>query len=209
MAELEKLSNVIALPQRAEWTPITKAEEERTERATVLRERVWERIPKHLSRFELAPAFRRFVNEFDPKVSAVLIGPTGSGKSTACVHLVQSLLRKGRDNGGAEYQFARGIFWTRTDSLTVAGGSDSDDATKLLHRAEYCKLLILDDLSSPSKTVLRIIQERYDHQRPMVATNGSTNARQLQESVGGEAVLRWILECGGLKRGPVFAGRPA
>ncbi len=204
----ERIGKLLHLPDRnEEWTPITKAEEERAERATVLRERVWDRIPKHLSKFSSSAEFRPFVDNFDRGVSAILIGPTGSGKSTACVHLVQSLLRKGRDNGGTDYEFARGIFWTRTDSLTVAGGSDSDDAAKLLHRAEFCKFLILDDLASPSKTVLRVIQERYDHQRPMVATNGSTNTRQLQESVGGEAVLRWILECGGLKRGSVFIGR--
>ena len=207
MAELKILGSTFQIPAPQEWTPITREEEERNERASVLKEKVWLKIPRHLSKFQCHPAYSELVNDYDPERSYALIGPTGSGKSTACVNLVAKLLRLGRDNGGNDYNFARGIFWVRADAVTNAGGSDDESAERLLHRAEFCRLLILDDFSAPSKTLLRILQQRYDAQRPVVATNGALDSKRFEESIGGEAVMRWLLQCGGIKNGRILVGQ--
>lgn len=175
-------------------------------RFEMLRAHVWDKIPKHLVRRQVNPTFRRLVDEFDWQYSWLLLGPTGAGKSTACVHLVRRLLSEGRANGGKQFSMAKSIFWTRADAITHAGGNDELWAHQLLHRAEQAKLLIIDDLADASKTLLRVLQARYDNPdpRPMVVTSGALNARELQQRLQGEAVVRWILESGGVRKGVIL-----
>ncbi|MBK9496868.1 MAG: ATP-binding protein [Xanthomonadales bacterium] len=197
MGELTQVENW-GLPSVVVPVPENYEQEERKRRLTDL---VWAHVPKHLIGRTMNDGFRPLLTKFDWTSSFVLLGPTGSGKSTACVHLVAELLKRGKVNGGKDYEFARSIFWTRADVITKAGGSDEDEAAKLLHRAEWSRLMILDDIATPSKTLLGVIQQRYDRGRPMIVTSGALNPKGFSELVGGEAVTRWILECGGKRKG--------
>lgn len=203
MAELGLAFDAIALPRPARFA---EPESEQTVRARKLSELVWSRIPRHLVSQPCRTEFRSLVELFDWQSSWVLLGKTGAGKSTACVHLVRELLRRGRDNGGRDFVRAKSICWTRADAITRAGGRDDEEAHKLLHRAEYAQLLVLDDLAAPSKTVLGVIQQRYDAKRPVVVTSGAQTPREFIELVGGDAVTRWILECGGVRKGTFLVG---
>lgn len=203
MTDLRPAFEAFNLPRP---TRLADSESEAKVRARKLGELVWSRVPRHLAQQPVRPEYQSLIDSWDWQSSWVLLGKTGAGKSTACVHLVRELLRRGRDNGGQDFARAKGIFWTRADAVTVAGGRDDEDAHKLLHRAEYSRLMILDDLASPSKTMLGIIQARYDASRPLVVTSGTLTPRAFAESVGGKAVTRWILECGGVRKGSFLGG---
>jgi DNA replication protein DnaC len=203
MADLGLAFDAIVLPRPARFA---EPESEQTVRARKLAELVWSRIPRHLVSQPCRPEYRSLVELFDWQSSWVLLGKTGVGKSTACVHLVRELLRRGRDNGGRDFVRAKSIFWSRADAITKAGGRDDEEGHKLLHRAEYAQLMILDDLAAPSKTMLGVIQQRYDAKRPIVVTSGAQTPREFTELVGGDAVTRWILECGGVRKGTFLVG---
>jgi hypothetical protein len=114
------------------------------------------------------------------------------------VRLVGRLCRKGVDEGGEAFAYAKSIFWARVDELTLAGGArDDEHAVHLLHRAEFARLLILDDMPpEPSKTFMRILQKRYDAGRATGLTCGELNEQALARRMGGAAVLGWLLEGG-------------
>lgn len=179
------------------------------ERRRKLKELVWDRIPKRLIEQPIREEFRSLVDSFDWGVSWILLGHTGSGKSTACVHLVRELLRRGVTHGGKDFDAAKGIFWTRADEITAAGAEKTDEATKLIHRAQHSKLMILDDVSEAQKTLLRVIQQRYDRGKPVIVTSGALSAKELSEKVGGDAVVRWLLECGGARKGVILTAKSA
>lgn len=206
MAELEQLGSFIGIPRPATFV---EPEDESVERGRQLKTLVWDKVPKHLVKQALNPRYAAMVTRFDWGHSWVLLGETGAGKSTACVHLVRELLRRGKTNGGQDFDLAKSIFWARADAITRAGGSDDDEAGKLLHRAEWAKLMVLDDLSAPSKTLLGVIQQRYDRGLPIVATCGAMTRGLFTELVGGEAVKRWISECGKARKGIVLMSEKA
>ncbi len=172
-----------------------------------LKELVWDRVPNRLREHPLRDEFRPLVESFEWGVSWVLLGPTGSGKSSACVHLIRELLRRGVANGAKDFEAAKSIFWTRADAVTAAGGEKTDEASKLLHRAEYSNLMILDDLAEASKTLLRVVQKRYDAGKPLIVTSGALDGRDLREMVGGDAVVRWLLECGRKRKGVILCAQ--
>lgn len=163
-------------------------------RKEVLTRIVWEQVPKHLAKHEPKPGFKPLVDNYRPETSHILIGETGAGKSTACVHIVRNLLKKAAVEGGRDFWFARRIYWTRADKVTTAGGSDGD--SEIIRRSETASLLILDDYSVPSKTLLGVLQERFDRQRPLIVTSGAVDMTQLADKLGGAAVVRWILQTG-------------
>ncbi|MBK9945630.1 MAG: hypothetical protein IPP12_00385 [Nitrospira sp.] len=206
MVELEQLGSFLAIPRPSTFV---EPEDESMERGRKLKELVWDKIPKHLVKQALSPRYAAMVTRFDWGHSWVLLGETGAGKSTACVHLVRELLRRGKTNGGQDFDLAKSIFWARADAITRAGGSDHDEDGKLLHRAEWAKLMVLDDLSAPSKTLLGVIQQRYDRGLPIVATCGAMTRGQFTELVGGDAVKRWISECGKARKGIVLLSEKA
>jgi len=200
MGELTLLGDSLTLERPEAMCP-AESNTEAKARSRILRDLVWDKTPKHLLNQPVRSQFRPLLDDWQWGVSWVLLGPTGAGKSTACVHLVRTLLQQGRDDGGEAFARAKSIFWTRADSVTAAGGQSTEEAALLLRRAEYSRLMILDDLAVPSKTLLRVIQQRYDARRPLVVTSGARTAEQFQELVGGEAVTRWILDCGGIRKG--------
>ncbi len=204
MAELTPVGE--SLPGIVRPPVFATADTDRQDRSRKLAELVWAHVPNHLAKQPCRPAYARLVSEFDWRSSWILLGRTGAGKSTACVHLVRELLRRGRDNDGEDFVRAKSIFWTRADAITRAGGRDDEESFKLLHRAEHSRLMVLDDLASASKTMLGVIQQRYDAGRPMVVTSGAHTMAEFRELVGGDAVTRWILECGGVRKGTFLIG---
>jgi hypothetical protein len=205
MADLAPAFEAINLPKPATFA---SPEDPAQERGRRLVELVWDKIPKHLVRQPVRPEFAPLLQRWEWGVSWVLLGQTGSGKSTACVHLIRELLRRGKVNGGEDFARAKSIFWTRSDAVTQAGGRDDEHSHKLLHRAEFSRLMVLDDVADPSKTLLRIIQQRYDAQRPLIVTCGALDQKSFVNAVGGEAVARWILECGGVRKGVMLRAKP-
>jgi hypothetical protein len=163
----------------------------------------WERVPRGMHKFSTSPKFERAIAEWQPGTPMVLLGPTGAGKTSAVARLVALLCRNAADQGGDVFALARSIFWVRADELTSAGGAERDEsASKLMLRSEMCRLLVLDDVASSSKTLLRILQRRYDGRREVIVTAGARNAVELATTLGGHAPLRWILE-GGKQPGKV------
>jgi hypothetical protein len=197
-------ANLFRIPRPARFV---EPESDEQARRQVLREVVWDHIPNRLREHPLREEFKPLVNSFELGLSWVLLGPTGSGKSTACVHLVRELLRRGVENGGSDFELAKGIFWTRADAITAAGADKGDQAWKLLHRAQHSKLMVLDDIAETSKTLLRVIQQRYDAGRALVVTSGALDANDLRDRVGGDAPVRWMLECGQGRRGVILRAR--
>lgn len=177
---------------------------ERRERGELVRA-TWERVPRGAHRHGTRPAYLAAIDAWMPGQPLVLLGPTGAGKTTAVARLVARLCREARDVGGEALALARSTLWVRADELTVAGGADRDaGATKLLLRAQQCRLLVLDDLASPSKTLLRILQLRYDARRATIVTAGVRTTAEFAAAIGGQAPVRWILE-GGTSPGKVVA----
>lgn len=206
MAELEPLGSFLGIPRPHTFV---EPEDPSADRGRKLKELVWDKVPRHLIGQPISPRYAPLVSRFDWGSSWILLGETGAGKSTACVHLVRELLRRGKLNGGKDFDLAKSIFWARSDAITKAGGTDNDESGKLLHRAEWAKLMVLDDLATPSKTLLGVIQQRYDHGLPIVATCGAMTRGLFTELVGGEAVKRWILECGKARKGQVLMSEEA
>lgn len=194
-------SDVFSFPRP---TSFTQPESDEAARGRTLKELVWDKIPNRLRHYPLHDEFKPLVEKFNwDGVSWVLFGPTGSGKTTACVHLVRELLRRGKVNGGADFERAKGIFWTRADAVISAGEDKTDQGAKLLHRAEFSKLMILDDVASSGKALTRVMQARYDNARPVIVTSGALNAGDFSKMAGGDAIVRWFLECGA-QRGMVL-----
>lgn len=199
---MNPLFESLQLPTITQHTPLTTEQE----RVRDLKDLVWSKIPNHLTKRPLNPTYARLVSDFDWEYSWLLLGPTGNGKSTAVAYLIQRLLREAKTDDLA-FQRAKSIFWTRADMLTSAGRDESDLAShKILHRAEHAKLLVLDDLADASKTVYRVIQARYDKPKPhpIIVTSGELNPESFARRVGGEAIPRWIIECGGVRKGVVL-----
>lgn len=175
---------------------------ERRERAALVRS-TWERVPVGAHQRAARPEFVRAVDTWQPGQPLVLLGPTGSGKTAAAAQLVARLCRDAKGRGGDALVLARSTLWVRADELTAAGGAERDtSATKLLLRAQQCRLLVLDDLATSSKTLLRILQFRYDAKRASVVTSGVRSAAEFASAIGGQAPVRWILD-GGIHPGKV------
>jgi energy-coupling factor transporter ATP-binding protein EcfA2 len=172
------------------------AERTRADRRSQLHD-TWARCPRKLRGHKASPVLEAAAESWVDGGSLILGGPSGCGKSTAAVRLVARLLRAGVNDGGDAFRLARGIVWVRADALTEAGGQHDDEhAQRLMQRARQCRLLVLDDLAIASKTILKVFEARYDPGLPIVITTGALSPSQFAESIGGDAVYRWLLHIG-------------
>ncbi len=169
-----------------------------------------------------APAFsekvkdqrlRRFAERWTPKTgSALLLGPTGAGKSTTAVaafrrladeHLVE--VEAGRRSESLlcpEWRFLCGATFVRAAELarSLREHPFGDGPPPALQRACGSSLLVLDDLGNDvpgaEATFLEIIDERYAQQRPTIVTSGFLLGQlELRYS---EAFLRRLVEPAGV-----------
>lgn len=185
-----------AVPVAVESAP--SADEVERRRRWDLVKQTWDEVPRHQARWRCAPEFLDAIAEWRCDRSLVLLGLMGTGKTTACVRLVERLLRAAVRSGDTrDIVRARSLCWTDADKLTRAGGSDEFANPTQIRRAEGAKILILDDIASPSKTIQTTLRQRLAGGRPTVLTSGVTTHTELAKRLGGEAVLRHVLDATG------------
>jgi hypothetical protein len=157
----------------------------------------WREVPRHQLHWRMAPEFLAAVDAWSADRSLVLLGVTGTGKTSAAVRLVARLCKLAVDQGGDHLARARSLCWVDADDLTDAGGSREDDAREVIRRATEARVLVLDDVAEGSKTLRRVLRGRLRRRVPTLLTSGMTTTAQLARAIGGEAVLRHVLDATG------------
>jgi DNA replication protein DnaC len=124
-------------------------------------------------------------------ISALLIGPTRVGKSTAAAVLVRRALNAFTDDG-SRYPAVRGLVWANALDLAIAerrhplGAGEPEP----VQAARNASLLVLDDLGlEPEGTIWPLIAHRYDHRLPTITTSGLTT-KGLTKHLGSAGVRR-------------------
>lgn len=151
------------------------------------------------------PRLRVIAVDHQPETDggALVVGPTGVGKSAAIACLARRLILQWRAP-----EIDRWPPREAEPPVRVAAARDIAKARReaplggepeLLQRANWCSVLLIDDLGweTDPADVLGVIASRYDAGKPTVVTSGLT----LQEFGDryGAAVLRRIIEAGGKK----------
>lgn len=187
-------------PSPDELEEARERESQGRERATRLHQAnaAWQSVP---------PLFRRPVVELLPHVegviarelresstiAAVLIGPTGCGKTTGAAILVRLALSAYVDSGGQRFPQAVDLVWTTAIEIAMAERRFplGDGVPPIVTRASTCGLLVLDDLGLEALegAVFPILAARYDRCKPTIVTSGLTKAG-LTKHLGAAGVRR-------------------
>lgn len=145
----------------------------------------------------------------------LLLGPTGSGKTSAAAWIIRRLLEDAlaapagdchssdarRFWGGARNQLelCELIRWQecRELSTTVREFPLGQGTPEAIQRCQHARLLVLDDIgaSDDAATLERVLNERQKRRWPTIATSGLT-VKELT-AVFGEAMVRRLLQCNG------------
>lgn len=175
----------------AEGEALDRAKREELVRATL------EEIPRSQAKWRMAPEFARVVTQWDGSAGLVLLGPTGSGKTSAAARIIERLCELGVEHGGRTLNWAQSVCWTDAGVLGRAGGADDEASRTLLRRAAHARLLVLDDVARPNDTVQLTLRLRLKHKFPTLVTSGARNEAEVRVALGGDAVLRHILDATG------------
>lgn len=129
----------------------------------------------------------------------LLLGQTGSGKSTACAILYRALLAHGVRHGGEAWENARFMAWFGAAELADAAkehpfGKGEAPETRHACRA---RLLVLDDagLDTDPAVCSLVLDERYQCERPTIITSGRSEAELVTHY--GAAFVRRMTEPNG------------
>lgn len=145
------------------------------------------------------PRLKDFATGFDPFLAggAILLGPTGIGKSVACFCVMRRMMPASLGFWGSHDALDIGL-----DSQRTPLGQPEPDAVS---RAKRATCLILDDLGWERTfhvdTIVDIAATRYKIGKPTLVTSGKTML-ELKERYG-DAVLRRFTDVGG-SRGVVL-----
>lgn len=136
---------------------------------------------------------------------ALLVGPTGNGKSAACAALVQRETRRLRDEpreselkrlGWVNAGGYRPVMWASAAALARAVTEHplGKGSPEIVLNARHAPVLIIDDLTWASRpeVIVELLGFRYDAALPTVA-NAGVPVEELFAKFG-EAVIRRILE---------------
>jgi len=134
----------------------------------------------------------------------VLMGETGSGKTSAAAHLVRRLCAEGVARGGVQFELCQMIRWQgcRELSEVVRETRLGTGVPEAITASQNARLLILNDLGGHDdrKTLERILDERYERGWPTVTTTGMRAKGRLSiEEQLGDALARRLFECHGDK----------
>lgn len=131
------------------------------------------------------PVLYRFARYHDPREhgSALLLGPSGAGKTTAAAILVRRLARLALEaTVGADSHWMARVKWIEAHSLVRARQEWplGKGEPQVVERCKEASLLILDEVGfEPSNEILwDVVNARYKARLPTIATsgNGSTAA---------------------------------
>lgn len=146
------------------------------------------------------PDFLRAVNGWTWGCgNLLLLGPTGSGRSTAAAVLYRRLLAIGVRDGGEAWERARFLAWFHAGDLAEArrehalGKGEAPE----LGRAARARLLVLDDAGWEQDPFVcsMVLKERYELGVPTIITSGKTESELIAHY--GAAVVRRMTEAGG------------
>lgn len=208
------IAHARAAQERRNAPPITDAAERYQRLRPVL-----ERLPAGMR----APSRSELEARINPRIlravtgwrwgdgNLVLLGATGSGKTSGAAHLVRRLCFEAAARGGDEFERAQLIRWQSCRALsevareTRLGTGIPEDVL----RCQNARLLVLNDLGQHDDTVTleRILDERYERGWPTVTTTGLAPTQL--DSVFGDALARRIFECGADRGGFVEVKRGA
>lgn len=195
-SEPTPLANILQFPSRAATSAPEADDIELSRRREIVRVTMVD-VPKHMAKYRMAPEFERAATKWTGAASLVLLGPTGTGKTSCAARIVERICALGVKHGGRPLNWAQSICWADAGELGRAGGSDDDAATTLLRRASHARLLVLDDVARPNDTVQLTLRARLRRRLPTLVTGGARNIYELQAALGGDAVLRHVLEATG------------
>lgn len=129
----------------------------------------------------------------------ILLGPTGSGKSTAVAMLFRYLLKDGVQRGGSAWESARFMAWFGASDLFHASREHAlgKGEAPELRQATRARLLVLDDAGwdTDPRVVSEVLAERYESGLPTIVTSGKTEQELIAHY--GAAVVRRMTETGG------------
>lgn len=131
----------------------------------------------------------------------VLLGKTGTGKTSAAAWLVRKLCAQATQCGGEALQRALLIRWQSCRDLSEVGRETKlgTGTPEVVQRCQYARLLVLNDLGidDDRKTLERVLDARYERGWPTITTTG-LRARGVNslEAALGDALTRRLVECG-------------
>lgn len=143
----------------------------------------------------------RYAVHHDPRThgSALLLGPSGAGKTLATVALIHRLAAGAKqDEPTVRPDWVDSIDWTTGCGLIRARREHPLDQGEArdIHLARWASLLVIDELGpEPQESLLMdVIDDRYAARRPTICTSGLTRADFVARY--GDALLRRLTDRG-------------
>jgi len=165
------------------------------------------------------PALLKWAEAYDGRSGALLVGPTGAGKTAAASlalrlrieHRLDLWTQANPPTFESRYLWSPPAFESmRWVSAVELGRSRSEarlgQRPDAILRAEESDLIVIDDLGweTDRQIVVEVLATRYDAGRLTIATSGLSNTALCSRY--GDSVIRRILEAGGVKGRRVEAG---